>query len=63
MSTKLPPFALALKAYRDREGLTQEAAAERWRMSDRLWERWESATRSPRGDLAAFAAQLLDERA
>jgi transcriptional regulator with XRE-family HTH domain len=47
-----------LKAYRLRHGLTQRGAAQRHRVSQAAWDRWERGVRRPNREMTQ---RLLDE--
>ena len=59
----LPPLARSLKAWREREGLTREAACERYDVPLSVWRDWEQRGTSPRTHLAEVAGRIIAEAA
>ena len=57
----LPPLARSLRAYREREDLTREAAAARHDVPLSVWRDWEQRGTSPRTHLAAVTGAIIGE--
>ncbi|MBC8012338.1 MAG: helix-turn-helix transcriptional regulator [Burkholderiales bacterium] len=59
MTTEPPKLATMIKAARERLGLSQSEAAEAWSVPLKTLQKWEQATRSPRGETLARLWPIL----